>query len=238
MNKPLSILILLLTYTICQETATAANTIQVSGEAIAYLSSNLFSIGFTVETTNMTATVSLYENRRIANLVDSVFSELNIPLANITTTDFTIEPKRESVKKLGVWKEIFKGYTVSNQIEVKLGDINLLTKLLDRITRAGVNIVKYITFEIDPQTEKLLRTSLITAAVSDAREKANILASSLGVSITGIHNVKFEIPQPILPVYERGDTMAEAPQEAKVYTGANNKQVRVSVDISFRIRNK
>jgi uncharacterized protein YggE len=226
-------IILLALIIFCQTVDQPINIISVTGEATTYLSSNLYTIGFTIETTNMTAANSLLENNRIGRSVDAVFSEFNIPKANVTTTDFSIEPKTESVQQLGVYRDVFKGYTVNNQIEVKLTDINLLTRMLDSVNRAGVNIVRYINFGIDPRTEQVVRKNLLNVALTDARGKANLIASSLGVVVTGVYNVRYLVGQPT-PIIAGGYARKQEAQ-AIVYSD-KNKEVSISIDVVFRIR--
>jgi uncharacterized protein YggE len=215
------------------------NTIAVTGEASTYVSSNLYTIGFTVQTIHLNATTSLSENKRISSSIDAVFNQFNVPSANITTTDFSIQPKYDNIKRLGVLKEIFQGYTVNNQIEVRLGDLNVLTKLLDRITKAGVNKVDYINLGIDEQTEQAARKRLLNSALNDARDKADLIANNTKVNIVGLHKVTYQVKEDVYPVREHGygRQEAKASDSVKIYSDAG-KKVNVLVDVTYRVKNK
>jgi uncharacterized protein YggE len=216
------------------------NTIKVTGVASTFVPTSLFVIGFTIETLHMSASKSLTQNKAITTSINSIFTELRIPMTSVTTIAFSIEPKYESEQSetTRAWTQIFKGYAVSNQLEVKLTDLNLLSRFLDRITAVGVNIVKYINFEIDEPTETKLRTQLVSTAVADAKNKAQLLATPLGVTITGVRSVRFTEEEPVeMKTQSSGLAMAAESDAPQIYED-KNREIKVSVDVTFNIANK
>ena len=100
---------------------------------------------------------------------------------DITTRFFNIFPQFDFERRDGQPEII--GFTVSNQIEVKVRDIDRLSDILDEAIEAGGDAIRVngIRFEVDEPEQFLEEARRL--AVEDARAKAEQLADLAGVEL-------------------------------------------------------
>ncbi len=79
-----------------------------------------------------------------------------------------------------------EGYSASNSVQVTTMTLDILSDIIDRSAAAGANQIGSISFSVSDEIQKELRQELIDEAVDDALSKAEMLASSLDVKITGV----------------------------------------------------
>ena len=100
--------------------------------------------------------------------MDSVKHNLlgcNILGSDITTTSYTLYPDTDIKGKI-------TGYTASNSVRIKLKDIAKLGPVIDKISAAGVDTIKNISFSD--------RNKLLAQAVENARQQAAVVANAGG----------------------------------------------------------
>jgi uncharacterized protein YggE len=90
------------------------------------------------------------------------------------------------------------GYQVNNLVNVTVRDLAKVGEAIDAAVDAGATDVSGITFRVDDQTAA--EQDARTAAMADARAKADALADAGDVNITGIitiSEVSYSYPGPI-----------------------------------------
>ena len=85
--------------------------------------------------------------------VDKKPSSRSKVIGYIKTSNFNVSPKYESRIIDGVRQNVFVGYVVRNNINIKVIDINKIAIILDALTRSGVNGIGGITFDLDDKEE-------------------------------------------------------------------------------------
>ena len=142
------------------------------------------SINIGVTTSAADASNAQRENdSRIQNIVDGL-KELGIAAGDIRTDHYSFRPDYTFRESRG--SEI-TGYTVDNSVIVKVKNVDLVGRVIDTALQRGANQINSLAFGISDT--KALRKQALNAAIQDAREKADILASGLGHRIIGIHHV-------------------------------------------------
>ena len=142
------------------------------------------SINIGVTTSAADASNAQRENdSRIQNIVDGL-KELGIAAGDIRTDHYSFRPDYTFRESRG--SEI-TGYTVDNSVIVKVNNVDLVGRVIDTALQRGANQINSLEFGISDT--KALRKQALNAAIQDAREKADILASGLGHRIIGIHHV-------------------------------------------------
>ncbi len=142
------------------------------------------SINIGVTTSAADASNAQRENdSRIQNIVDGL-KELGIAAGDIRTDHYSFRPDYTFRESRG--SEI-TGYTVDNSVIVKVKNVDLVGRVIDTALQRGANQINSLEFGISDT--KALRKQALNAAIQDAREKADILASGLGHRIIGIHHV-------------------------------------------------
>ena len=79
------------------------------------------------------------------------------------------------------------GYNASSYLAIRTNDMDAVGKIIDIAFAAGANSLDGIQFSASDTT--LARTEAMIQAVQDARNKAEILASANGMTVTGIETV-------------------------------------------------
>lgn len=120
-----------------------------------------------------------------------------------------------------------EGWEATNLVNVTVRDIDTVGDVVDAATAAGATNINGITFRVDDPTAA--EAEARTAAVADARSKADQLAAAAGVTIVGVLTMSesgAQAPQPIFMERAAFDTAAGA-VETPVMPG----QVELSINV-------
>ncbi len=146
-----------------------------------------------------------------------------------------VQTTRHDVAVNRPWKDgapgPITGYTVVDEVRVKVRDLSRLGAVLDRVVAAGSNSLRSLSFEKDDpapqQRESLAR------AVTDARGKAEAIAKAAGVALGDVLAVDEAAAAPRPIPMMRAMVARESP-EAPVSPG--EVEVSAEVEVSFAIR--
>lgn len=100
------------------------------------------------------------------------------------------------------------GWEARNMVNVTVRDIEAVGDVVDAAVAAGANQVNGISFRVEDPTEA--QSLARTAAVDDARAKADQLAADAGVEIVGIVSITESGGQQPQPIYMARQEMAFA----------------------------
>lgn len=172
------------------------------------------------------------ENTRKMNAITAQLKSLSIDRQDIRTSNYSIQPKYEY--KDGIQTII--GYTVSQNISVKVRDLSKIGTVLERSVQSGANQVNGVQFTLDDPTE--LQQEARKKAIEDAKQKAEALAQTLGVRIDKV--VTFTegssngaVPMPLY-AYKAMDGAAVAPSVPEIQSGSLDVVSHVSVTFEVR----
>lgn len=121
-----------------------------------------------------------------------------------------------------------RGYMASNELTVRVRDIDALGGLLDQLVADGANTLNGLSFSVAEPGE--LETAARADAVGKARAKAETLAEAAGVALG-----------PVQSISEGGGATAPGPMvrgavmEAAVPIAAGEVDIRVTVTMVFAI---
>ncbi|MGI6123322.1 MAG: SIMPL domain-containing protein [Acetivibrionales bacterium] len=109
----------------------------------------------------------------------------------LKTTDFNIKTEYESVKDAaGNWKQKFKGYSCIHHLKLEFDlDIKRLGETLTAISKSGANPEFEINFSI--KDKAAVQAELLENAVTNATEKATVLAKASGVSLGAVKHIEY-----------------------------------------------
>lgn len=197
-----------------------------TGKATAVPNTALLSLGVT----KTAATVQDAQNQAntIVNKLVSDIKNLGVEEKDIKTTNYSVSPDYDFTQG----RQIAKGYTVRQNLEVKVKPIEKANMSIDAATKNGANMVGGITFILDDKTKKDLEEKARKEAVQNAKEKAESLASAAGIKLLRIVDVQesSNTPQPIFSrVMMTGG--GEPDQKTNLTPGENT--VEITVTLSF-----
>ncbi len=160
----------------------------------------------------------------IAALVDS-----GIAQKDIQTSRFSVQPVY-APQQPGIEPKL-SGYSVSNQVNVTIRQIDKAGDILDRLVTAGVTDVGRVLFLLSDPAKALDQAR--EAAVADARRKAELYAHALGLSLGRVAWIT-EDPGYAPPVGS-GASRPRAAMAAPVPIARGEDTVRVRITVGFDI---
>jgi uncharacterized protein YggE len=139
-----------------------------------------------------TAADAVRTNNGAMQRVFDVLGEASIAKKDIRTERFAVQPLYAESIGSSRSRPRITGYRVSNQVAVRVRDLEQVGAVLDALVDAGANEIEGISFSIGDPTPLLDEAR--KRALADARRKAELYAASAGVRLG-----------PLLELAEGGD---------------------------------
>lgn len=210
-------------------------TITITGEAQVSAAPDIAYVEMGVVTEGKTAGEALAANTEAMEKVFDGLEEAGIDKKDMQTSNFSVYPVYEQVRPEDSRPHTPKigGYTVQNQLTVKVRDLDNLGAILDRVVSLGSNQLSGIRFSIDDP--KPLLNEAREAAVKDALAKAKLYAGAAGVAIGEIMSISeggSSMPQPF---YAKDMMMSARAEGAPVPMAAGEQTITANVILVIRI---
>ncbi len=157
------------------------NTISMSGYAEQKVVPDTATLNIGVVVQSETAKEASDENAALMSAVMAELKALGLQDKEIQTSYVSVSP----VYNYSTAQTI-TGYSASNSVQITTTKLDNLSEIIDRSTAAGANDIGSISFSVSDDKQKQLSEDLMNEAVADASSKADTLAKSLGVEITGV----------------------------------------------------
>jgi uncharacterized protein YggE len=122
------------------------------------------------------------------------------------------------------------GYDLANIVEVTARDLASLGAIVDGALSAGATSLDGLSFHVDDPREP--ERAARTAAVAEARSRAEVLAEAAGVAIAGVADIVEGGPPPSWP-QPKAARMLTADAGTPVEAGTT--EISVTVTVTFRI---
>jgi len=211
------------------------HTILVNGVGEVYAKPDTALITFSVKNEAKTVDEALSENVQRMNAVIEAIKEEGIESKNLKTTNLSIYPRYEwhkegSEEAYPEGKRVLVGYEVVQSLEVKIKDLSMVGKIIEKATEKGANQVGSLRFVIDNQEE--IKKEARRIAIENAKEKAKELAQQLGVRLGRVFNFS---ESSVLPPYilEKSAVAQGSSETPQIEPGQN--KIRVQVSITYEI---
>lgn len=213
--------------------ADAVSTIAVNGVGsvnvdpdVAYLSLGMYAEDSSLEKAQNDV------NTRLTD-VTSVLTDNDVEEDDIVTSSYNVNPiprYDNDGRYVGV-----DGYEVTASLDVTVRTIDLVGSLLDESVTAGANQVYGVAFGVDDPAGPASQAR--TAAVKDARAKADELAAASGMAVVVVQSIEeTEAPSPVARDYAPAAAdMAQESGGGQVPISTGQTEIRVSVNVVFII---
>jgi hypothetical protein len=155
--------------------------VEVSGEGSVSAAPDFAQVTLGVTSTGKNAGEAMAANAKAANALASLIKAEGVAPADIQTSEMSISPIFAQPSPGQQTAPTISGYSVSNNLTVRLRDIPRLGAMLDRAVTAGANSIYGIGFGHNDPSAMLDKARPL--AVADARRKAEIYASAGGARI-------------------------------------------------------
>lgn len=213
------------------------STISVSGVGTVDVAPDMAVISVGVLREAKTARAALDANNEAMTTVLSAMENQGIEEKDLQTSNFSIQPRYVYPKANtgGVQKPPkIVGYVVSNNLTIRIRDLEKTGEILDLVVTLGVNTGGNIQFR-NQNTEEIMEQARINA-VKNAVSKATILVETAGADLGRIITISenFQQPRPMPIAQARNFSVAEAAADSVPIASGENSY-RVTVNISWEI---
>lgn len=202
------------------------NTITVSGEGKVVVIPDLAKITLGMQVERKTVAEAQAENTRVMNAIIEKVKSLNVDKKDVQTSSYNISPVYDYVDG----RTVLRGYQVSQNIAVKVRNLDSVGDIIGAAGALGANQVGGIDFTTD-DLEKVKQEARIKA-MENAKDKAEALADVTGVDLRRVISFNESFGGGYPPIYRDFDMKAEAavsnPAPA-IEVGSNEIIVNVSV---------
>jgi len=214
------------------KSAEMQNVINISGEGKVTAVADIAKVQIGLTTDSATVAKAQEENTKKMNEIIKAVKAAGVADKDVKTAYYYINPKYDWTKGSGV----IVGFTVSQAIDIKIRNTEKISDILKVAADKGANNIGSLTFEID-EPEKLKVEARIKA-IDNAKEKADALATQLGVKLGRVISFSESggSPNPS-PYYDYGMTGGRgggaAESAPSIQTGEN--EVIMNVSIAYEI---
>lgn len=210
------------------ESMAAEPSLSVSGHGSVQGVPDQATIALGVTTHAVAAQEAQETNASASQRIRSALGAFGIEARDIQTQNYHFSPEYSYED---AQRGTITGYTVNHTLLVRIEDITMIGEIIDAALTNGANNVTDLTFSIRDQ--RPLRREALTAAVKDAREKAETMARAMGKAIVGVVSVS-ENPAPLSPYpMERFMVGAGAPDATLIEGGTLT--LTADVRVEFRL---
>jgi uncharacterized protein len=210
------------------------HTLSVTGSANAQVKTDKMLLTLGVQTTNKTANTALVTNSVTMNDILNALKAAGVKGNETSTSSFGISPNynySQSSKTDNIGK--ITGFTVSNSIQIQSTNIGNVSKWIDTAIAAGANTVNSVDFTLSNKRSDEIKNSLIKQAIDNARTKADIAASALGLKIVGVKLVNLDQLELHPPQPSSADSKLAAKTPTPIISG--QEQVSINVGVTFLV---
>jgi uncharacterized protein YggE len=210
------------------------STITVSGEGNVAIAPDIALINVGVVTEAKTAREALVSNSQTMAKVLVTMQAKGIEDKDLQTSNFNISPSYYyPPHKTGQERKppSITGYTVSNNLAIRIRDLTTVGDILDQVVTLGVNTGGNIQFANDNPKQAIVAAR--EAAMKAAIEKANTLANAAGVKLGKVlsitENSRGGRPMPMMKARFVAESMSDS-DSVPVAAGENSYSVTVNIE--------
>jgi uncharacterized protein YggE len=235
------------------------STLSISSTATIEVRPDQLSVTVGVETNDTTAQEAVSQNANLTAQVIAALRGLGIGENRIETSSYSVLPIYQFIQPPQPCIEIYPpppgcetrqeiiGYRATNTVTVTLDvpffrtvtepvpDVNA-GQVIDAAVTAGANRVEGIVFFISPDRQEEIRDTLIGDAIASARQRANIAAEALEMTVSGVQSATINPPDfPVFSVDLQEGAAAADTVSAPTQILPGEQEVSTTVGVVFYI---
>ncbi len=225
----------------------ATNTISVTGTGDAYAVPDVATFSFGVSQTSKTVSDAQAKATEKINAALKAVRDGGVEDKDIQTTNYSINPHYDyqnaicpaaktdgTVSYCPPGKSVLTGYDVSQTITIKVRNLDKAGALFASIGSLQVENINGLSFSVDKPDA--IQADARAKAITDAKSKAENLASQLGVHLVRVVNFSEDSGGYARPMmYATGDAMMNTKSVAPEVP-AGQQKITSSVSITYEIQ--
>jgi len=210
----------------------------VTGSGTVYAKADIanITVGLKTEAKKTAAEATAENTKKMQNVIKSL-QDLGIEDKDIKTTDYSLRPMYNWLENKG---QVLVGYEVSQNVSVKVRDLDKIGDVISKTTEQGANQIGNVSFTIDDEYE--LKNQARELAIEKAKEKAELIAKQSGLKLGNIKSFyESADDRTYAPLYsnaklemsydQAGGMVLDAPD---IQTGEN--EIRVEVTLVYEVK--
>ena len=201
----------------------AERSITVTGEATTSVAPDNANIRLGVTSQGKNAREASEANARQMTSVLAAIKESSVADRDVQTSRLSLQPQYEQ-GKAGPARLL--GFQVTNQVSIRIREIEKFPGILDRAIAAGANEMSGIEFVVSEQSKLLDQAR--DDAVADARRKAELYAKAAGVKLGPVSSISEEGSSPPRPV-------VQAMRASAVPVAPGEQLLRAAISVTFEL---
>lgn len=220
----------------------ASNTITLTGEGEVFAVPDTATFSVTVQETAKDVKTAQDAATKKGNDIIAYLKGAGVEEKDIQTTDYSVYPQYSYGTQVCTsgycppGHQTLDGYQVSQTLTVKVKDTKKAGELLSGVGSRGTSQVSGLSFTIDDEDK--LQAEARDKAIQKARDKAEVLAASLGVSIVRVVGFSENGNYPVPYAYGRGlavsaESAGKAPPPE---LPAGQNKITSNVSVTYEIR--
>jgi uncharacterized protein YggE len=219
-----------------QEAADLPRTVHVTGESSVSVAPDRATVRFGIVSEAKTAEAARKQNARAAKRAMNAVRNLDVPEKKMRMESLRLQPRREYNPE--TQKHEDKGYEATRQVVVELADLEQLPRLVTAVVQQGANRVDGISYGLSDRSS--VRNEALRKAARNAREKADLLATTLEATLGPVQQIDeqsfgFDQPTPRVGLQLAKTARDEAAPEPDAYA-AGEIEVSATVQVTFVLR--
>lgn len=180
-----TILALLIVMAGCQTAPKEASTISSDGKAEMTAKPDQAEISIGVSSLQKTAAEAQADENRVMEAVIAGVTALGIPQDKIKTEQLSLYEENDWVEG----KTVSKGWRATQMVRIKVTDLSKVGSVVDISVKNGANQINAINFDLSDAKMTEYKKSLLAEAAKNAKDKAEVIAESLGVKLGKVKTV-------------------------------------------------
>ena len=225
---------------VCEEVEGAVHSVvSTSGTATTKVQPDKFSVTVGVETNGTTAQEAADRNADAMDKVIAALRALGISEDQISTSNYSVYPvyeyRQPTEPCIMIYppppecqpKNEITGYRASNSVTVTLdadGQIDA-GEVIDTAVGAGANTVQGAYYFLSQERQMEVQEGLIQQAIENARQRATIAASAVGMGIDRVKSINLN--DVYFPIFSRGAGLEAA--DTQILPGQQDVTMTVTV---------
>lgn len=215
-------------------TQTKGEPFIVSGEGKVYAVPDIAKITIGIEDTRLSlADVQKSVNTKTQTLTKAI-KDLGIEDKDIRTTSYNLYPQYDYSRNTTQITD----YRLSVTYEITIRDTDKINGVISTATSSGANMEGSISFDLSDSVKKEKLLEARKLAVTEAKEKAEGLAASAGLTLGKIINISENqnpnSPRPLYATNAAGKGQDEVAALPSIQTGQT--EIDITVNLSYEIR--
>jgi len=209
------------------------NQITISGTGEVYATPDIAKLTLGVQTEGADVKSITQENTETMNKVIDAAKSLGVEAKDIQTTQYSVTPKYNWTQERG---QVLEGYTITQNIELKIRDFSKIGDILSKSTESGANNIGNLQFSIE-DAEKI-KTQARAKAIEQAKIKAQTIAQQAGVKLGDVINV-YEDSYYAPTAYSSAkvmDAVGSAARESVAQIETGEQKVQVTISLVYKIK--